>query len=147
MKKEFNKSSKKEYVFDSFALISLVEKEREFKKVVEILDKAQRKEVAVYLSKINEGEIYYLIYKNRGRLYAEELRNALKTGKFPIEIVSCTDRRIEEASEIKAVYPISYSDAFAAQLAFEKSATLVTGDPEFKSLEKEGLIDILWISK
>ena len=42
---------------------------------------------------------------------------------------------------------ISYSDAFAAQFVFEKSAPLVTGGPEFKSLEKEGLIDILWISK
>jgi len=147
MKKEFHKSTKKEYVFDSFALISLIEKEREFEKVVEILDKAQRGEVSVYLSKMNEGEIYYLIYKNRGVSHAEKLRSALKRGKFPIEIISCTDRRVEEASVIKAVYPISYSDAFAAQLAFEKSATLVTGDPEFKSLEVDNLINILWISK
>ncbi|MFQ6081937.1 MAG: type II toxin-antitoxin system VapC family toxin [Candidatus Aminicenantia bacterium] len=147
MKKESNSPIQKEYVFDSFAFITLVEKEKEFEKVLEILKKAEKKETSVYLSKINEGEIYYLIYKNRGASYAEKLRNDFKAGEFPIEIVSSSDRRVEEASEIKAMYPISYSDAFAAQLAFEKNAVLVTGDPEFKALEEEDLFDILWISK
>lgn len=38
---------------------------------------------------------------------------------------------------------MSYADAFAAALSKEKKAGLVTGDPEFKALEKE--IDINWL--
>ena len=37
----------------------------------------------------------------------------------------------------------SLADAFAAALAKEKKAELVTGDPEFKALEKE--IKIHWL--
>jgi predicted nucleic acid-binding protein len=38
---------------------------------------------------------------------------------------------------------MSYADAFAAALAKIKNAELVTGDPEFKALEKE--IKINWL--
>lgn len=39
------------------------------------------------------------------------------------------------AARIKAGYPIAYPDAFAAALAQQTEATLVTGDPEFELLE------------
>lgn len=38
---------------------------------------------------------------------------------------------------------ISYADCFAAALAKQKNAALLTGDPEFKPLEKE--VDIVWL--
>ena len=39
----------------------------------------------------------------------------------------------------------SLVDAFAAALAKDKKAELVTGDPEFKALEKE--IKIVWLGR
>ena len=47
------------------------------------------------------------------------------------------------AADFKTRYKISLADAFAAALAREQNAELVTGDPEFKPLEKE--IDISWL--
>jgi predicted nucleic acid-binding protein len=47
------------------------------------------------------------------------------------------------AADFKARFKISLADAFAAALAKEKKAQLVTGDLEFKSLEKE--IRISWL--
>jgi hypothetical protein len=40
---------------------------------------------------------------------------------------------------------LAYADAFAAALAMAEEATLVTGDPEFKPLEKS--LSIQWITE
>ncbi len=40
-------------------------------------------------------------------------------------------------------YRLNLADAFAAALAKEKKAVIVTGDPEFNALEKE--IKINWL--
>ncbi|NUM62341.1 MAG: PIN domain-containing protein, partial [Ignavibacteriaceae bacterium] len=48
-----------------------------------------------------------------------------------------------QAAQYKAYHKVSYADAFAAALAKMKKAQLVTGDREFKVLERE--IKINWI--
>jgi len=48
-----------------------------------------------------------------------------------------------QAAEFKAFHKMSYADAFAAALSKIRKAILVTGDKEFKSIEKE--IKINWI--
>jgi predicted nucleic acid-binding protein len=50
----------------------------------------------------------------------------------------------KQAAIYKANHKMAYADAFAAGLAKIKNAHLVTGDPEFKSLEKE--IGITWLT-
>ena len=47
------------------------------------------------------------------------------------------------AARFKAKGGISYADCFAAALAKQHKATLLTGDPEFKQLEDE--ISISWL--
>ena len=47
---------------------------------------------------------------------------------------------------LTANYPISYADAFAASLAIINHSSLLTGDPEFKKLEKKEDISIEWLS-
>ena len=47
------------------------------------------------------------------------------------------------AADFKTRFKLSLADSFAAALAKEKKAELVTGDPEFKPLEKE--IKIIWL--
>jgi ribonuclease VapC len=50
------------------------------------------------------------------------------------------------AAGLKAKYPISYADSFAAALAMIKNCPLLTGDPEFTPLEKQGIISIQWLT-
>lgn len=50
----------------------------------------------------------------------------------------------ETAADLKAPFKLSLADTFAAALAKEKKAELVTGDPEFKALGKE--IKISWLA-
>ena len=62
---------------------------------------------------------------------------------LPIDFHSTTRVLADTAADFKARFKISLADAFAAALAKEKKAELVTGDPEFKPLEKE--IKIYWL--
>lgn len=48
-----------------------------------------------------------------------------------------------QAAEFKSRHKISYADAFAAALAKQRNAELVTGDREFQALESE--IQICWL--
>ena len=62
---------------------------------------------------------------------------------LPIELHPVTRTLADQAADYKAAHKMSLADAFAAALAKEKKAELVTGDPEFKALEKE--IKVVWL--
>ena len=53
------------------------------------------------------------------------------------------DTLADTAADFKARFKLSLADAFAAVLAKERRADLVTGDLEFKPLEKE--IKVQWL--
>lgn len=53
------------------------------------------------------------------------------------------DRRlVQAAASLKAAHPIAYADAFAAATANMLDVPVVTGDPEFRSLE--GDTKVFW---
>ncbi|MEY2408193.1 MAG: uncharacterized protein QOF48_863 [Verrucomicrobiota bacterium] len=64
-------------------------------------------------------------------------------GTLPSSLRGASQAAMDIAADFKARFKISLADAFAAALAKEKKAALVTGDPEFKALETEIKID--WI--
>jgi ribonuclease VapC len=63
--------------------------------------------------------------------------------RLPITIVLPDDQLIWKASELKAQYPISYADCFAAATALTQEAAVLTGDPEFKKLA--GVVSVEWL--
>ena len=62
---------------------------------------------------------------------------------LPIDFCSTTRALADTAADFKVRFKMSLADAFAAALAKEKKAELITGDPEFKPLEKE--LKITWL--
>ena len=62
---------------------------------------------------------------------------------LPIDFHSTPRALADTAADFKARFKMSLADAFAAALAKEKKAELVTRDREFKPLEKEIKIDWL----
>ena len=66
-----------------------------------------------------------------------------KVHQLGFNILPVPESLVYKAAELKAEYPISYADCFALSCALEHSATLVTGDPEFKRVEH--LVHIAWI--
>jgi len=75
------------------------------------------------------------------RLPADDV--AADLSRMPIELVDADLHLARQAAIYKATNKMSYADAFAAALAKIKNAELVTGDPEFKEVEKE--IKINWL--
>jgi len=49
-----------------------------------------------------------------------------------------------EAAKLKGEFRIAYTDCFAVALSAKLNASLVTGDPEFKKVQKR--ISIQWIN-
>ncbi len=130
-----------DYVLDSYALLAYFNSEEGDDVVKELLNTALDGEVTLYLSLINLGEIYYLIRRRRGMEKAQETLETLRS--LPVTLCNVSEARVLAAADFKAEYPISYADAFAAALAQELGATLVTGDPEFKKLEP--VFTISWL--
>ena len=64
---------------------------------------------------------------------------------LPIDIVGVGDdlTLARQAATFKATKKMAYADCFAAALAKIKNSELLTGDPEFKQVEKE--VKIGWL--
>ena len=113
-------------VLDSHALLTLLRDEPGAETVARILERAGQRDQPVHMTEVNDAEVQYMIRRKDGddawTVVAAGL-NALPIHSHP------ADRRL--------------ADAFAAALTREKQGRLITGDPEFKPLEKE--ISITWL--
>ncbi len=130
-------------VLDSWALIAFFEDEPAADAVEEILAQGAGEKHRLFLTALNWAEVYYSTMREVSQAVAEQ--HAQVIAGLPIDIVGTGDdlKLARQAAIYKATYRLSLADAFAAALAKEKKAELVTGDPEFKPLEKE--IKILWL--
>ena len=128
-------------VLDSFALIAYFRDEAGAEIVENLLVTAGKKDVPLHMTEVNYAEVKYSIVKKDGADAWEEAAKILQG--LPIEFHPATRELADVAAGYKARFKLSLADAFAAALAREKKAELVTGDPEFKALEKE--IKINWM--
>lgn len=128
-------------VLDSWALLAFFKDEPAGPAVEELIHKASADKVRLYLSVVNWGEVFYGMWRAGGKDAAQSAAEDLS--RLPIELVEADLPLARQAAIYKATNKMSYADAFAAALAKSKNAELVTGDSEFKPLEKE--IKINWL--
>ena len=132
------------YVLDSYALIGYLENEPFAERIQQFLTRAKSGELSLYLHMIHLGEVYYITLRNVGRNLADLAYFRIKA--LPIQLVqSIEEDLLLAAATLKADHPISYADSFAAALAMINRCPLLTGDPEFKSVEKQGIIAVEWL--
>lgn len=131
------------YVFDSHALLAFFQGEPDAETVEKILRQSPAESSNVFISLINLGEIIYLAKRRFGDEKKIELLSRIYQLGF--KIIPVSDALVFQAAELKAQYALSYADCFALACAINHSAVLVTGDPEFKSVEH--LVSIKWIKK
>jgi ribonuclease VapC len=129
---------KKEKVLDSFALLAYLQMEGKYKKVKDLLASDE----VLFMNDINVGEAFYVLAKERGVEKAEYFVNTVLPN-LPIKLVPNTLQDVIEAARIKATHSISYADCFVVATALKKDAAIVTGDPEFKKVQKT--VEIEWI--
>jgi ribonuclease VapC len=133
------------YVLDSFALIGYLENEPFAQVIEDLLQQAKKGLPRIYLHALHLGEVYYITLREQGKDVADLAYTRIK--RFPIKFVeTINEELLLTAAALKANYPISYADSFAAALAKVKNAFLLTGDPEFRNLEEDGILEITWLT-
>jgi predicted nucleic acid-binding protein len=129
------------FILDSFALLTYLENEAGSQRVQDLFGLSKEGAVSLFLSIISLGEVLYITERERGLPTAQKVLALIE--ELPLDIMEASRENVFSAAHTKARFAISYADAFAAALTIQHKATLVTGDPEFKSLEKELIIEWL----
>lgn len=133
----------KRYVLDASALIAFFEDEPGAAKVQELLTQAGQADRPLLLSVVNWGEVYYVGWQRGGAAAAQQKLEEM--AQLPIEVVDA-DREITlHAASIRAQHKLPYVDSFAAALAQQRKATLVTTDKDFAQVHKQ--VNLLWASQ
>lgn len=132
---------KRKNLLDSFAILALLKEENNYQFVLQILQEARTGTRHLLMNEINAGEVYYQVVK---RKLTKDLDRFWRTFLvLPIEFIGNDFELVIEAAKIKSQYSISYADCFAVATALKEGASLVTGDPEFKKVEK--IVSIDWL--
>lgn len=131
------------YILDGFALLAYLQGESDGMRVREILQGAQNGKADVSMSVINLGETLYITERRKGAREAQEVLASIR--QLPIDILPADEQTVLDAAHIKANYSISYADSFVVVAAMSEGAVIVTGDPEFESVES--LVKVEWLQK
>jgi predicted nucleic acid-binding protein len=129
------------FVLDSFALLAYLQDEPVASRIEKLLENAERKKCRLFLSMINLGELLYVTERRGGVAKAQDALALIR--QLPIEIVPADEQTIFAAAHIKANHPLSYADSFVVAIAIQESAPIITGDPEFQSIET--LANVEWL--
>lgn len=133
-------------VLDSWPIIEWISGERVAGErrvgdiVASLLSDAEHGQLRLLMSAINAGEVYYFLRKRHSASLAGVWRDSCQTLPATIEVPNSQD--IWDAAILKGQFPISYADAFAAALAQKHNCPVVTGDPEFRSVDR---LELDWI--
>ena len=89
------------------------------------------------------GEFYYIVKRRVGAAKTMDALRLLE--QLPIDLFPLDQPLVRAAAAIKSAHALSYADAFCAATAQRLDATVLTGDREFKSVER--LVKIRWLTK
>lgn len=134
-------------VFDTWALLAWYLDEPAADVVDAMLLQADAGALELSISLVSAGEVFYRIAREQRPAQAEHYWERLLGHGLPIELVPATSERVLAAARLKATYPLSHADAFAAALARERNAPLATGDPEMRRLAEQGVIAVDWLGR
>jgi predicted nucleic acid-binding protein len=123
------------YVLDANALVGLFEdREGTAARVDRLLQQGQQQNAPLLMSTVNWGEVFYIVWKRHGESKARQAQT--RVSDMPIVFVAVDFDRATRAAAIKQKHNLGYADAFAAELAIDRGAWLVTADPEFARVGK-----------
>ena len=131
----------KTYVLDASALLAFLQRTPSAYKVNDLLKEALQERAKVLMSALNYGEVYGKILRDSG---PEQALMAIQAvGPLPIEMLDVTPQRACQAADVKVNHKLYYADSFAAALAIEHKARLVTSDSDFRKLGRS--FPVVWL--
>lgn len=128
-------------VFDSWALLALLQNERSAAVVTGLLVDCERDRNAALMSVVNLAEVWYSIARRKSPGEADKAIHTIHAAGIQIIGVDWPLARV--AATLKSEHPIALGDSFAAALAVVRKGVVVTGDPEFKFIRHQ--VQVHWI--
>jgi predicted nucleic acid-binding protein len=128
-------------VLDSWAVLAYLGDETAGEIVANLIADATDNDTPLLMSAINAGEVWYILAREISETEADQSITGLK--QLGIEFVDTEWKLVRAAAAFKAKHRMSYADCFAAALAKERNAELVTGDHEFRQVE--AAVKIRWL--
>ena len=128
-------------VLDASAMLAMFFGQPGMEQMRDLFHKASEADRPVFISAVNWAEVLYKMERKHGEAGLETARQFERT--TPLEAVPVDRELAESAALLKNSHKLGLADAFAAALAKQKKAELITADREFKSVEKE--IKINWL--
>lgn len=129
-------------VLDSWAVIAFLEDESAGAKVADIIANAQEQGIKLLMSVVNAGEVWYIVAREASVGNADASLKQIRD--LGVEFVEVDWELAKVAGYFKSRNKMSFADCFAAALSRKVNAHLVTGDREFKQVEKE--VTIIWLN-
>ena len=124
--------SEADVVLDTSAIFTLLCDEPGAGIVETTLDDGRAGKIVIAVSFASLTEIFYNTLQLANKERANETIARVKS--WPVEFVYPDEALCLAAGEIKALFPLSFADAFVAATAREAKAVLFHKDPEFESL-------------
>jgi ribonuclease VapC len=131
------------FVLDTFALLAYLQDEPAAARVEQLMEQAVKEKCRLFISIINLGEVLYIIERRGKASKAQEALALIR--QLPIEILAADEPAVFLAAQIKAKHALSYAEAFVVAAALHENACILTGDAEFKGLEK--MVKVEWLGK
>jgi predicted nucleic acid-binding protein len=128
-------------VLDASALLAMFFGEPGVDMMRELFNRAAEADRPLLVSAVNWAEVLYKLARRHGQGGLEVARRFDRT--MPLHVVPVDLELAELAADFKVNRKLALADAFAAALAKHRKAELITGDQEFKAVEKE--IKVVWI--
>jgi predicted nucleic acid-binding protein len=116
-------------VLDASALVVFFEEQPGAERVADLLRDASQGTTRLMMNAVNWGEVYYSIWRTKGREAAN--RALAEIAKCRIEIVEVGQSLARLAAEFRIRHRLPYADCFAAALAYSRKASLAATDSDF----------------
>jgi uncharacterized protein len=131
----------KALVLDSYAVLAYLADEPAGAQVEDLIVHAHEDGTPISMSVVNVGEVWYILAREISNAEADKSVDELRN--MGIVFVDADWNLALGAARVKAHHKMSFADCFAASLAKESQAELVTGDQEFKQIQD--MITIHWV--
>ena len=131
------------YLLDSFALLAYLNDEAGKTRVQALLSLAEERKCRLVMCMVNLGEVLYITERKCGLPLAQSVLALVES--LPVELLDASRDLVLDAAHVKAHHVLSYADAYAVAAAMRERAVVLTGDPEFETVED--LIKVEWLKE
>lgn len=116
------------FILDTSAIIAYLADEKEASEVEKVIPEAKIPFICL-------SELYYLIWRKRGRSDADKMYAVVKS--WALSVLYPNERVILNAGRFKAVHKLGISDSYIAAFTLEEDAVLVTKDKDYQIINEE----------